>query len=95
MPSEKSEAILFEPWRRLVVLDQGITRMQDKISIVPARMIESEVIYEEEIAPNISLHALKGLKEGIEDKEVAKRMIKILGSIPFDTICTLKNSILV
>lgn len=92
VPSYESEIILFEPWSKLEVVDPGIQRSQDKISIVPLRMKETELIYEKEIVPCISPHAVKALREGIEDIEVVKRLIKILSFTQFDTKCTLKKT---
>lgn len=47
-------------------------------------MIESELIYEKEITPNISLHVVRIMREEIEDVELVRRMLNILSSYDFD-----------
>ena len=46
---------------------------------------EGSLVYEEEIVPNISTHAVRAMEDGIEDVCVVKRMLKILTHHPFDT----------
>ena len=65
-------------------MDPGIRRPKSKTSIVPLRMADGELIYEKEIVPNVSLHALKALKERIGDAESVKRMLHVLSSYAFD-----------
>ena len=47
-------------------------------------MAEGKLIYEKEIAPNISIHAINALRESIEDAESVKRMLDFLSSYEFD-----------
>lgn len=69
------------------VVDPGIRRPEEKVLIVPVRMEDKKLVYEDEIVPNVSLHAVKAIKEGIDDIEMVKKMINILSSISFDTKC--------
>ena len=46
-------------------------------------------MYEKEITPTVSLHAIKALKEEIEDVTIVKRMLNILSSHFFDDKCIL------
>ena len=46
---------------------------------------EGSLIYEEEIVPNISTHAVRAMGDGIEDVCVVRRMLDILTHHPFDT----------
>lgn len=80
--------MILEPWRAFEVADPGIHRPEEKISIVPIRMVDEKLIYEEEGVPNVSLHAAKAINEGIDDPELVKKMIGILSLNPFDTKCT-------
>ena len=76
---------MIEPWRVFKVLDPGIQRPKERTSIVPLEMEESDLIYEDEIVPNVSSHAARAMRDGIEDVGVVRRMLKILTSHPFDT----------
>lgn len=69
------------------VVDPGISRPEEKVLIVPVRMEDKKLVYEDEIVPNVSLHAVKAIKEGIDDIEMVKKMINILSSNSFDTKC--------
>ena len=73
-------------------MDSGIVRPEEKISIVPLRMAECELMYENEITPTVSSHAIKALKEGIEDVMFVKRMLNILSSHFFDDKCIHSHS---
>ena len=85
--SPGEDLVLIEPWRAFEVLDPGICRDEDRTSIVPLAMKEEEgsLIYEEEIVPNISTHAVRAMVDGIEDVCVVRRMLEILTHHPFDT----------
>ena len=65
-------------------MDPGIRRPKSKTSIVPLRTMNCELIYEKEIVPNVSLHALNALRERIGDAESVKRMLHFLLSYAFD-----------
>ena len=47
-------------------------------------MADGELIYEKEIAPSVSLHALNALIERIGDAESAREMLHVLSSYAFD-----------
>lgn len=81
------DLILIEPWREFEVVDAGIHRPKEHISIVPLRMVDSELIYCPEIVPNLSTYAVLALKERIDDANAVEKMLKILASHPFDTEC--------
>lgn len=47
-------------------------------------MLDSELIYEKEIVPNVSSHVINAIRKGIEDKEFVEKMLDILSSYKFD-----------
>ena len=53
---------------------------------------EGSLVYEEEIVPNISTHAVRAMGDGIEDVCVVRRMLEILTHHPFDTDCIQRNN---
>ena len=83
--SPEEDLVLIEPWRAFKVLDPGIQRPEERTSIVPLEMEESDLIYEDEIVPNVSSHAARTMRDGIGDVDVVRRMLMILTSHPFDT----------
>ena len=70
--------------RTFEVVDPGIRRPKSKTSIIPLRMADGDLIYEKEIIPSVSLHALSALREHIGDAESVKGMLRILSSYAFD-----------
>lgn len=55
------------------------------MSIVPLIMNDAcELIYEKEIVPNISSHAIRTIKKGIKNTELAKKTLNILSYYSFD-----------
>lgn len=49
--------------------------------------MNNELVYEKEIVPNVSTHAVKAIRERIDDVCLVKRMLKILTLHPFNTEC--------
>ena len=84
VPSNNGDLIFLEPWRTFEVVDPGIRRPKSKTSIVPLRMADGELIYEKEIAPSVSQHVLKALRERIGDTESVRGMLSVLSSYKFD-----------
>lgn len=82
--SRKRDVVIIEPWREFEIMNPGISRPKSRISFVPLKMIKSELIYEKKIPPNISFHAIKSLKEEIENKDFVKWMLNIISSYDFN-----------
>lgn len=68
-------------------MDSGIYRPQNNMSVVPLRMADSELIYQKEIEPNVSLYAIKALKERFENMKYMKKMLEFLSIYTFDIGC--------
>ena len=83
--TNEEDFVFIDPYRKFEVIDSGIHRIKERSSIVPLTMEgEGELIYEKEIEPNISVHAIKALRNGIDDPEVVKRMLNIISKNSFD-----------
>lgn len=85
MPLCQGDLIVIEPWRTFEVVNPGIQRPEEKTSIVPLKMLDTELIYEKEIVPNTSTHVIIAIREGIDDVFLVKRMLDMLILHPFDT----------
>lgn len=79
-----------EPWRSFKVVNEGIVKDKGRMSIVPLELIEEELINEKEIPLGVCRHIVRALKENIEDKLVAKKMLNILHAHPFNNKCKSK-----
>lgn len=85
VPLCQGDLIIIEPWTIFEVVNSGIQRPEEKTSIVPLKMLNTELIYEKEIVPNISTHIIITIREGIDDICLVKRMLDMLILHPFDT----------
>ena len=85
--SNEGGLVIIEPWRAFEVIDSGIQRPESKSSIVPIKMKESELIYEKEIAPCLSLHALEILRGAMDDEVIVRQIVLILVFYQFDNEC--------
>ena len=85
--SNEGDLVLLEPWRTFEVIDSGIQRPKTNSSIVPLRMRETELLYEKDIPPTLSLHALEILRREIGNKENVKKVVLFLTAYQFDNEC--------
>ena len=83
----EGEIVLLEPWRVFQVTDPGISRGGSRTSIVPLKMVESDLAYEKEIVPGVLRHAIKTLTEEGDNMETAAKMLRILAACPLGTKC--------
>lgn len=82
--SRKRDVVIIEPWREFEIMNPGISRPKSRISFVPLKMMKSELIYEKEIPPNISFHAIRSLKERIDNKDFVKWVLGTISSYDFN-----------
>ena len=84
---KEGDVIILEPWRCFKVANEGVRKDRGRMSIVSLGWIEEELIYEKEIEPGVCRHIVKLLKESTGDKEVVKKMLRILCELPFSNEC--------
>lgn len=85
--SNEGDLVILEPWREFEVIDFGIQRPEANSSIVPLRMRETELLYEKDIPPTLSFHALEVLRGTMDDEENVKKLVLILAAYQFDNEC--------
>ena len=83
---------MLEPQKVFKVMNSGIRKSKEKgrgeISVVPAELLEEELIYEKEVPPGICRHIVKALQESSKDEALVKKMLNTLHALPFDNECT-------
>lgn len=81
----EEDLVIIEPYLKFRVVNSGIHRDTEKSSIVPLEMVIGEkLIYGAEIEPNVSMYALKAMKEEIGDIEITRRILRIISKHKFD-----------
>ena len=81
---------MLELQRKFKVMNSGIMKGkgENKISVVPAELLEEELVYEKEIPPGVCRHIVKTLQENSKDILLAKKMLNVLCTLNFDNKCT-------
>ena len=88
----RGDIVILEPLRSFKVLNSGVRKEDGNISIVPLELVESELIYEEDIPPGVCRHLVRSLKENVEYGPIVKMLLKVLCDLPFDNKCkNIKN----
>ena len=69
------------------MLNSGVKKENNKTHILPLELLEEELVYDKEIPPGVFRHAIKLLRENVDNKLFSKKMLSIICSHSFNK-CT-------